>query len=487
MNRTRLSLAGVAAGLLIGGCGANLRQASTALAPAARARAVAPRDVSGILPAAPPPAEAAEPQEPLSLEDAVALALERNPEFRSAAERIAEAEAKLGEATSAFYPQVAARLGYARTDNPAQAFGMILNQRRFTFDLDFNDPGATQNVRPEIFGALPLYRGGQDWERRQASALGVEAARLEQRALRNGLTEAVIATYYALLATPEQVQATRASIDAVDSALGQARSRFDTGTGLEADVLSLEVRLSEARENHLRAENAVELSRAGMRALLALPPGTAVEAMPGDGMTAADLPSTPAEAQSRAAAHRPELAASGRLVEMREREVNAEWAAYLPRIDAVGNFGNDSSNFELSSRRDNWAFGVAAELDLFNGFRTRARVRAAEGRLAEAREGERKARLDIEREVQTAFLAWEEAQKRTLVAEAAVTSADEALRLVQVQYDAGATTITRYLEVEAARTGARSRAIAARFELRRAEAGLQKAVGVWAEREEDEK
>ena len=56
-----------------------------------------------------------------------------------------------------------------------------------------------------------------------------------------------------------------------------------------------------------------------------------------------------------------------------------------------------------------------------------------------------------------------------------------ALRLVEAQYQAGAVTITRYLETEVARTDARSHAIAARYDARRAEAGLRKAVGLWAE------
>lgn len=486
MDRALVWLSTAAVLIAAGGCGATLRQTSAAFAGGNGARFTPAPAAVGLPHPADPPGIVAAADHPLSLEEAIALALERYPDFRAAAERIAEAEAKLGEATSAFYPQVAARLGYARTDNPAQAFAMILNQRRFTFDLDFNDPGATQNVRPEIFGVLPLYRGGQDYERRQASALGVEAARLQRQAVRNALTEAVIASYYALLASPEQVQTAESSIGAVDSALSQARARFDAGTALESDILSLEVRLSEARQDHLRAENAVELSRAGMRALLALPAGVPVEIAPPLDGPPADLPETAAQAQERAAAARPEVAAAARQVEMRQREVNAEWAAFLPRLDAVGNFGNDSSNFELSSRRDSWAFSVAAEIDLFNGFRTRERVRAAESRLEETRQAERRTRLEIEREVQAAFLVWDEARKRTRVAEAAVSSADEALRLVEVQYEAGAATITRYLEAEAARTAARSRAIAARFDLRRAEAGLQKAMGVWARDEEDE-
>jgi outer membrane protein TolC len=432
------------------------------------------------------PLDSAIPDRPLTLEETIALALERNSSLQAAADRIGEAEAMVGQATAPFYPQLAARLGYARTDNPAQAFAMILNQRRFTADLDFNNPGATQNVRPEVIGVLPLFRGGQDYQRREASLLGVQAAKLQRAALRNALTDAVISAYYALVAAPEQVQATGASIAAVSSALEQARSRFGAGAALKSDVLSLEVRLAEAREGHLRAENSVELSRAGLRALLALPAEAPVEVAPIVGESHVELPETFSAALARATSSRPELAAAANQVAMREHEVKAERAAYLPRVDAVGNYGNDSSNLELSSNTDSWAFGVAAEIDLFSGFVTRERVRAAEQRLAEARQAERTARLEVEREVRTAFLDYGEAEQRVQVSQAAVASAEEALQLVQVQYGAGTVTITRYLEAEAARTAARSRAIAARYDLRRAEAGLQKAMGVWVQSEAGE-
>lgn len=441
-----------------------------------------------------PPARGAEeaspenemPTGPLSLSEAIDLALERNPDLQAAAEHIAEAEAQVGVVTSSFYPQVAARLGYARTDNPAQAFAMILNQRRFSPTLDFNDPGTTQNVRPEIVGAFPLFRGGQDYQRRRASLLGLDLAKLEEEALRNGLTEAVISAYYALIAAPEQVDATRASADAVSSAMQQTRSRVAAGTALKADVLSLEVRLAEAREAQVRADNGVELARAALRSLLALEPEAPVEVAPIEAPPPEMEPATFAEALDRANASRPELAAAKRRVEIGEREVKAEIAGYFPRLDAVGSFGNDSSNLELTSAQNNWAFGVAAEVDVFSGFRTRERVRAAERRLAQTRQAERRTRLEVEHEVRSSFLEYDAARRRLAVAQAAVSAAEEALRLVEVQYSAGAATITRYLEAEAGRSAARSRSIAARYDLRRSAAGLQKAMGTWAQKGADE-
>jgi outer membrane protein TolC len=421
--------------------------------------------------------------QPLTIDEAVGIALTENPDARAAAERIGQAQARLGEATAAFYPRVDGRIVFARTDNPAQAFAMILNQRKFSFDLDFNNPGPTQDVRPEVVGAFPIFRGGQDYFRRQAATLGVEAAQLERLAVRNALTEAVIDAFHALLAAPQMADSARASVTAVRTALDHARAGLEAGTVLKSDVLSLETRLAEARESELRATNAIELARTGLRTLLGLPPDHALDVTPPAGVASVAVPATADEAVRRATADRPEVAAAARQVAMRERELQAERAGYLPTIDIVGGYGNDSSDFQLSHATDSWLVGATAELNLFSGFRTREKVRAAEHQLGEARQVERRTRLAVEREAQSAFLSYGEARQRDGVSQSGVAAAAAALRLVEEQYRAGTVTVTRYLEAEAARSAAQSRAIAARYDVRRAEAALQKAIGAWADDE----
>lgn len=427
------------------------------------------------------PAAANETPSVLTLDEVIAIALERNPDLEAAAARVVEAQARVGEAEAAFYPQIGTRLSYARTDNPSLAFGMILAQRQFSSNLNFNDPGPTQNVRPEILGAVPLFRGGQDYQRREAARHGASAAELERSAVRNALVDSAIASYYALVAAPEQVDATRASVLAVDAALGNARARVEAGTALKSDVLSLDVRLAAAREAQLRAQNAVELARSGLRTLLALAADAPVEITQVPVASPNEVPDTFEQALQLGAAQRPELKAAGEVVAMREHELQSERAAYLPRIDLLGTYGQDSENLKLSSSRDNWFFGAAAEFDVFSGFRTAERVRAAEQRLAQARAAERSTRLRFEQELRTAYLAVGEARERQTVSGTGVEAAEEALRLVQEQYQAGTVIVTRYLDAEVARADARSRAIAARYDTRRATAALRRAMGAWAE------
>jgi outer membrane protein TolC len=415
---------------------------------------------------------------PLTLERAIALALARNPELDAADRRVAEARARVTEATSAFFPEITARLSYARTDNPLQAFGFIVAQRRFSPSFDVNDPGPTQEWRPEVTGGISLFRGFQDLERRRAAVLGVEAAALAREAAQNEIAAAVTAAYYAVLAAREMTDVARASIEVVSKEIEAARARVEAGTALRSDVLSLEVRRAAAREAEVRARSAVESAKAGLRALLAVADDEPLEVASVAGGIP-EAPPTYEQARERARAERPEIAAARRLTAIRAREAAAERGAWLPRVSAFGAYGQDAPDLALSSDADNWSFGASVELDIFSGFRTTARIAEADARLALARAAERQAVLDVERDVRTAWLAREEAAERVRVAEAALVAADEALRLVTEQYGAGTVTVTRYLEAEVARTDARSRAVAARFDARRADAALARAIGFW--------
>jgi outer membrane protein TolC len=71
----------------------------------------------------------------------------------------------------------------------------------------------------------------------------------------------------------------------------------------------------------------------------------------------------------------------------------------------------------------------------------------------------------------------QEALNRADVAAVSVEAAEEALRLVNEQRQAGVVTVTRYIEAEVARDKANTRQISARFDSLRAEAELKQATG----------
>jgi outer membrane protein TolC len=417
-----------------------------------------------------------------SLEQAIETALANNPELGIMQARIEQANAQLGESLASFYPQIKASLSYQHSDNPAQAFAMIIAQRRLDFNVPsstFNHPGGVDNYRPQVTASYSLFRGGQDYYRKQAAELNVETSELEKAATRNQLVNNVTAAYYGELAAMEAHEISRRSITAVQSELDQSRIRFDAGTVLKSDVLSLEVQLAEAKDAEIQAANAIELAQSMLKTLLGLP---ANETFVINSTQQAALPASPAvfdELLNQALSNHPELQAAQKRVAMAERQLDVAQAAHLPRADAFVSYGSDSKDLAFSSNRDNVTAGVMVEVDVFSGFAAQERIKKAEHELTAAQEAARQTRLRIEHQLKSAQVKLQDALSRAEVSAVGVKAAEEALRLVNEQRQAGVVTVTRYIEAEVARDKAHTRQITARFDALRAEAELKQATGYW--------
>jgi outer membrane protein TolC len=422
----------------------------------------------------------AEDNKNYSLQQAIDYALTNNPNLQIMQDRIGQAQAQLGEALANFYPQVKSRLTYMHSDNPAHAFSMTISQRQLTLiGTDFNHPGGIDNYRPEITASLSLFRGGQDYYMSKAAELGVDAATQDQSAMRNQLIRIVSSTFYGYLAAVEAHKVAQRSIAAVDSELTQSRIRYDAGSALKSDVLSLEVQLAEAKDAEIQAANAIELARTGLKTLLGLNVNQLFNI---DSSDKWDLPEQHTEfvdLLNKAIAQRPEIIAVNKRLAMAKRKLSAAQGAHLPKADAYVTYGSDSKDLDFSTNRDNVTAGFMVEMDIFSGFRDSEKIKKAEYHVAAAEKTVIHTHLQIENEVKTAHLRLTEALARLNVTAASVVAAEEALRMVKEQRNAGIVTVTRYIEAEVARDKSHSRSIAARFDALRAEAQLNQAIGFW--------
>lgn len=419
--------------------------------------------------------------EVFTLDQAVDYALANNPDLQIATERISQAHEQLGVALSGFYPQITARVGYEHSNNPAQVFSMIVSQRDFDAQSiqNINNPGYRQNFRPEIIGKLSLFRGGQDYLNSKAAELGIDAAEFERSTVRNALVEAVTASYYAYLGALEAHKVAQDAISAVSSELKQTTLRYEAGTVLKSDVLSLQAQLSEAEAAEISAANSIELSKTNLASLLGLSSSQAFSIAASALLPEPKLPDAYNGLLEQAMSQRPEMQAAAKQVEISVLKLKSEQSAYLPKADAFVSYGQNSQSPGFSSSKENVTAGVTVEMDLFSGFNTKHRVSAAERKIAEARDIERKTKLTIEQEVKVAFLTLKEALARLHVTDASVLAAEEALRLVNEERRAEVVTVTRFIESEVARNKAQAHAIAAHFDALIAEAALKKAVGDW--------
>jgi outer membrane protein TolC len=172
---------------------------------------------------------------------------------------------------------------------------------------------------------------------------------------------------------------------------------------------------------------------------------------------------------------RPEFRAAQLMRRIKEQDVRKAQGGYYPTVSAFGSYDLDSE--DASDFQDSYVVGVAAEINVFDGARTRAAVRAARADLAAARADEEKARLNLRLDLQQAFLGAQEAWERLEVVRKSLETAREARRIVQEQYQQGAADVALLLQTQVGVTATETRAAAARYDYLTALSNLQRAKG----------
>lgn len=416
---------------------------------------------------------------PLDLQTAIRLALAQNPDQEMALMRIRQSEAMLDQALAAFLPMLSVYTEFARGDVPSGYLFKTIDQRLLPPGTNFNDPGTFQNWESGLRLRWNLFRGGQDYLRRQMAAQGVEISRLDRQALENSLVASVIKGFYNGLAAAQFEEIASRAVENVQVQVRLAEVRHQGGGALKSDLLSLKVRLAQAQEDLVRARNNHLLALAALANLLGADPDTTLTLAPGD-QVEARVPAAYAQGVVLALEQRPELRKVRQQVVSARLALEAARAEHLPRLDAQATYYWDDPQAQYAGARTNYTYGLLLNWDLFTGLSTVKEGEKAKAALLEMLAADRKATQNIQLDVKAAYLGLAESLARLGVSQAAVEQAEEALKLVGRQYEGGAADVTRYLDAELNRNAARVRAAAASYDALKSRADVARALGQWS-------
>lgn len=407
--------------------------------------------------------------EPWTLQRALDYALTNSPDVRLAQQRINAARAGLEQADSAFWPRLQFQSSYTRTDNPMMAFGSILAQHAYSPQLvpSYNDLPDMDDLNVKGLITMPLYAGGRNAAGRKAAKAGTAAAQEDASAIRNALAFEVTRAFCTVLKTRQFVRAAEAAVQSYETNLVIAQRRLNAGTLLKTDVLDIDVRLAQAREDLVRARNARALSERALRNLLGIDSGE---------FTVADTVPTAMAPESGDFSQRPELAAVRQRERAAEAMVRGATSGYIPRVNAFGSLDYDYG-FKTEKDGKSYTAGVMLQWDIWDGLQTRGKSREARANLAAVREEERKVRLALDLEVAQARLNLQQATERLAVTAKAVQQATESADLTRARFEQGLALSTQLFDAETALTGARVRRAEAEADQRIAVAALRKALG----------
>lgn len=408
-----------------------------------------------------------------TLDECIAAAMRNSPDVRAATERVQAARSSVSEAKSAYYPILGAAATYAKTDNPPNAFMMSLNQRKASLEKDFNNPADTDNLALSLgikYRLLDFGRRGLDIDMAKG---GADISGCFLKGLQNDLIHQVTRGYYTVLQASAFVSVQEESVKAFEESLRVANERLKAGETIKTDVLNLEVQLSQAKEDLIKARNGVKLSIAALNAAM----GTNI-------VTGAELQAKVEKVESSkpelkddagAIQNRPELQAARLMANVQKMKARKAELDYLPTLSV---FGSKDWNSDLTAGYEqSYMVGVAAEVDIFDGFRRKAAASGARANENAANAEVEKARNNLQLDLTSATLQLGEAWERWDVTRKNISTAEESLRITMERYKQGAASIPELLTAQVGLTGTRTRNIAALYDYLIAVSNLERAKG----------
>jgi len=320
-----------------------------------------------------------------------------------------------------------------------------------------------------------LFDFGRADEAVRAAVFEVDAKKLETSLARNRSALRFILAYIRLLRAEKLLALQEQEVTRYQAHRDDTRASLEEGAITENDLLEAEVRLSDAVQRRLQAENLRALSAAQANSLLQRPLALPLEAQEISGPAAIGAESSLDEALAAAVRERLELKGIQTRLASTEARRAAVQKEYYPKLYVGG--GYDFAQNQYTVHEGNWSLQAGVDFNIFSGGVTGEKLRQKERELSLIARAREQLLDAVQLEVQEGFLSLQTARSRVSATERAVEQAKENLRLQQLRYNEGVGTATEVLDAVSLATTAEQNYLNARYDVIEDRARLGFAVG----------
>jgi outer membrane protein len=419
----------------------------------------------------------------LTLEEAIEIARRNNPQHLQRVNDADVAAAQVRQNWGAFLPSLSASTGASSNwSRSLSAFG------------DFGEPlEQPEPITSETSGAsyglstsLVLFDGGRMFANLSAARAGERVAEAE---IANGFNtlRATVARFYFAAVRADRL----ASLERQLLAFGQEQvqiteEQFRIAAAQQTDVLGAQGDLAAKRRSLQAAEADARKARLDLLEQLGIR-GEALFELMTDVRPVVDPGTLDTDALvARAVSSSPAVVAAEARARQADKAASASHGSRWPRISMSGGYSRGSSRaglfdawgrFDHSNQSANLSLSVS--LPLFQGFQTTTAIAQAEAAADDARQGERQARIQAEKNVRAALIDLETAYAALQLAEEQARLTGLRLELAQEQYRAGASNMsfTNLQLIVQSNESAQRQALEARFGYQTALISLEERLG----------
>ena len=390
----------------------------------------------------------AQAQKSLSLEQAVALAREQNPEIVMARKQIEAARGGVVEARAGSLPSLVSS-------------GLLRRRERQEISRLRND-----DYNASLRVVQNVYSGGAIRAQTKIARLNEEKRELELAAVTNRVLMDLRVAWYELLLNRAKIGVREQSVGVMEEELKSQQERFGAGTVGELNVRRAEVTLANEQPELVDAQTQLQNSYLRVNELcgVGISTGRSAQRFQATGELRYQ-PQHPdlSDCLAYADASRPEIKSRRLDLEIEDQQLIIDRAELRPRVEAF-------TGYEVYSESDpevgdefnhGYVVGLNASWHLFDGFATRGRMQATRARRAAAAQALQAAQLSVESEVRSAFLDLEQADRVLQSETQNVQNASESLEMARGNLGAGLGTQLEVLQATSDLTRTRTTRLSA--------------------------
>ncbi|MEW6685611.1 MAG: TolC family protein [Candidatus Edwardsbacteria bacterium] len=405
------------------------------------------------------------PPHPLTVGECVEIALENNPSLLKAKSSLAIASAGVQSASARVLPQIGASSGYTKSE---QSLSSALNTMQENYQTTFS---ATQTI----------FDLGQ-FSRLSAAKSNKKASEENFVNAKSLLVFNVKQAFYSLVKAKKLVEVAEGTLRQSEEQKKRVKKMQELGAASLADLLKVEVRLSENKLNLLKAKNALKNARLALAIVMGVDPQENLEII--DELPSADMDTIPSVENLIALAlkEHPEIKETQANLRGAKSSVYTAFSQKFPTLSASASYGYSSKewpkNNEMWKAHDSWSVGLNLNFHLFDGLLTEANIREAKARKRIAENTYQETRLTIISEVKKAYLELLQSKEKINLTKETIKQAEEDYRLTQERYRLGSASLLELLTSQVSLTQARQGEIEALCDYQIAKAQLERAVGL---------
>lgn len=452
----------------------------------------------------------------VSLDSCRNMAVRNNKTIRVAEENLRSAEYYKKAASAAYLPGIDFTGTYMFNQNEIRLLGADAKLPTMSFDpstqsynynilkdaqgVPVKDPATGSYIPTEVAvipkeamsydvhnvfaGAItltqPVFMGGQIRALNKIAGYGEQLA----KAARNNLTQDVIygvdEAYWLVVSLKEKKLLAESFVNLVDTLRYNVQAMLDEGVATRSDLLTVEVRLNEARIALTKVDNGLTLSRMALAQICGLPVDTRME-LDDEELKTAGAVTAPAESDmDDVYTRRQDLEMIRQSINMLEGREKLALGEMLPKVAIVGAYSFSNPNvIDGFEKRFGGGFSVGAMVTVpiwhwggdYNRYRAAKANTAAQRMLLEDTEEK------VQLQVSQARFSLDEARKTYDMTVVNLTKADENLRQAQLAFREGMLTTNDVIAAQTAWLSANSEKIDAEIGIRLCHTYLDKVLG----------